>query len=823
VVLEDGTVRCWGWNDFGQLGNGSLTSTEVPQFVASLFTSNDRPADVRAVVAGAIHTCALRIDTIACWGSNESGQLGDNTTTDRTRAVHLGIIGATDLALGFSHTCALLQNGRVRCWGDNTFGQLGTGNRTPQIRATTAANVSNLTDAVAIGAGLFHTCAVRVNGNVVCWGSNANGQLGNNAKEGQCDPGISSCGQTTPQAVVNLSQAVDVVAGETHSCALRADGSVRCWGNNESGQLGDGTFAESLDATTVSDLDNVKAVAAGWHHTCALNASGNVFCWGNNFSGQLGDDTSDNRGEPVPVLDLPIDVIGLAAGNTHACVQRANGTLNCWGFNDFGQLGAQPVGVVSTDPFTVANISGNVPAVTIDAGPFHTCGIRGNAAVVCWGTNVSGELTGAAGAVANQNPIGPTPALTNAAAVAGGTQHTCVLLTNGTVTCWGRVNTTIQAPATVAGLDNVVALAGGDLFRCALLADGTVRCWGEGSLGQLGNGTTDQTAPVQVNNLSNVVAITVGIAHACGIRANGTVRCWGANGSGQLGNNTTTTGATPDHVGVNSLNNARAVAGGAAHTCAIRVTGAVVCWGLNSSGQLGTGNTTSSSVFVPVVNQLRTNLTTVTQTTIVANDIAAGSFHTCITGGNTRTICWGANADLQVGMANLSGSTRHEIPSLVVMEPVARGRSMIVAGAAHSCALTPSGAPVCWGDSQFGQNGRTTDNSSPLTIGSFLVNIAPTATLAGHAGTAKLIVVANCLVSQHFTVDVQVQQGGVSGTGHDAGRCEGGLSEYAITVPAGGRKGFAAGPAVATATVVIRENGQIVDTQTWTRQINIQP
>jgi alpha-tubulin suppressor-like RCC1 family protein len=824
AVADDRTVRCWGWNDFGQVGNaGNLA--EVATSVSGLFTSQNRPPDVLTVVAGAIHTCAVRVDTIACWGANESGQIGDNTTIDRFGAVHLAIVGAIDVALGISHTCALLQNGSVRCWGDNTFGQLGTGNRNPQIRATTATNVSGLTDAVALGAGLFHTCAVRVNGQVVCWGYNGSGQLGNNAKEPPCDPSVAPCGQTTPSTVLNMSQAVDVVAGETHTCALRANGRVRCWGNNESGQLGDGTFAESLDATEVEDLENVKVISAGWHHSCALTASGNTLCWGANFNGQLGNDSRDASGVPVFVLDLPIDAVDLASGNTHSCVLRAMGSLSCWGSNEFGELGSPPVGPPSEDPRTVLNISGNIPALSIDAQGNHTCAVRGTSAVVCWGSNSDGQLTGIASTTPQRNPVAPFPAVTNVIAAAAGSNHTCVLFANGTVSCWGRMGGTVSAPTPVAGLDNVVAIAGGGDFRCALRADGTVRCWGEGSAGQLGNGTADSLAPVEVNSLSTVVAISVGSAHACAIRANGTVRCWGSNGSRQLGNENTTAVAVPDHVAVSGLSNARAVAAGGLHTCAIRATGRVVCWGANGLGQLGTGNTTASPTFVPVVNQLRTNPTTVTQTTIVANDIAAGSGHTCITGGSLRTICWGANSELQVGMANVAGSPlRHEIPALVVgQEPAARGRTMIAVGGNHSCALMPNGVPVCWGDAQFGQNSGTQDSSTPLFVSSFLVNIAPAATLAGRGGTAKLIVVANCLPGQHFTMDVQVQQGNIVGTGHGAGRCEGTLLEYPVTVAAQGRNGFAAGAAVGAATIVIRENGKIVETHDWTRQITIAP
>ena len=135
----------------------------------------------------------------------------------------------------------------------------------------------------------------------------------------------------------------------------------------------------------------------------------------------------------------------------------------------------------------------------------------------------------------------------------------------------------------------------------------------------------------------------------------------------------------------------------------------------------------------------------------------------------------------------------------------------------------PNGAPVCWGDGASSQNGGTQDTSSPRFISSFLVNISPAATLAGHRGTAKLVVVANCLPGQHFTMELQLQQGSVFGTGHGAGRCEGALTEYPITVAAHGPKGFVAGAAVGAATIVIRQNGQVVETHDWTRQITIAP
>ena len=126
IVRDDGLIQCWGWNGFGQLGDSTHNDRTVPgEAVVGLSPAINRPADALAITAGPVHTCALRLDTVACWGDNISGQIGDNTRTERTRAVHLAVSGAIGLALGIDHTCALLQTGRVRCWGDNTVGRAG--------------------------------------------------------------------------------------------------------------------------------------------------------------------------------------------------------------------------------------------------------------------------------------------------------------------------------------------------------------------------------------------------------------------------------------------------------------------------------------------------------------------------------------------------------------------------------------------------------------------------------------------------------------------------------------------------------------------------
>ncbi|MEX2621811.1 MAG: S-layer homology domain-containing protein, partial [Egibacteraceae bacterium] len=248
------------------------------------------PLGSDAVAAGLRHTCALRQGgTVACWGWNVTGQLGDDTNTDRLTpvAVH-GLNDALALTAGSAHTCALRQGGTVACWGRNASGQLGDDTNTDRL---TPVAVHGLNDALALTAGSAHTCALRQGGTVACWGRNASGQLGDDT----------TTDRLTPVAVQGLDDAVGLTAGGGHTCALRGGDTVACWGWNEFGQLGDDTTTDRLIPVAVHGLDDVVALIAGGGHTCALREGDTVACWGDNLSGQLGDDTNTDRLTPVAV------------------------------------------------------------------------------------------------------------------------------------------------------------------------------------------------------------------------------------------------------------------------------------------------------------------------------------------------------------------------------------------------------------------------------------------------------------------------------------------------------------------------------------------
>jgi alpha-tubulin suppressor-like RCC1 family protein len=342
--------------------------------------------------------------------------------------------GITAVAVGLSHTCSLNTSGGVLCWGDNSFGQLGNGTRTVGATNPFPRNVNGLATGVqAIATGDVHTCALTAGGGVKCWGSNAYGQLGDGTTDAQLAPidvtglisdvqaitaggshtcalttagGVKCWGDlaTTPQDVPGLTGGVSAIAaGFAHTCAI-VGGGVQCWGANDTGQLGNGTTTSSATPVDVTGLSSgVKAIAAGGApvdrftsggHTCAVTTGGGVQCWGWNDAGQLGDDTNMNRLTPVNVTGLGSGVQDVTAGDKHTCAitgDIAAGTsgLRCWGDNRYGQLG-----VGTTEPYaTPVQVGGFTSGVqTADAGSAHTCAVTAGGGLKCWGRNASGQV-----------------------------------------------------------------------------------------------------------------------------------------------------------------------------------------------------------------------------------------------------------------------------------------------------------------------------------------------------------------------------------------------------------------------------------------------
>ncbi|MGH7893161.1 MAG: hypothetical protein ACREQL_00750, partial [Candidatus Binatia bacterium] len=396
--------------------------------------------------------------------------------------------GATGLAAGADHACALTSAGGVLCWGANYYGQLGDGTATYHL---TAGDVSGLTSGVeALAAGSYHTCALMTAGSAMCWGYNAFGQIGD---------GTTTTPRLTAVYVIGLTSGVAALAaGNSHTCALTSAGGVKCWGYNGSGQLGDGTTTTPrLTPTDMSGLTSgVVALEAGDLHTCALTSAGGVKCWGDNGNGQLGDGTQTPRLTAVDVSGLMSGVTAVAVGSYHTCALTSAGGVRCWGDNTFGQLGD---GTTATPRLTAVDVSGLTSGVTaVAAGSYHTCALTSAGGVKCWGYNGNGQLGDGTTTTPRVTAVDVSGLTSGVTAVAAGIYHTCALTNAGGVKCWGYngdgelgdgTQTPALTPIDVSGLTSgVTALAAGDLHTCALTSAGGIKAWGNNGNGELGNG-----------------------------------------------------------------------------------------------------------------------------------------------------------------------------------------------------------------------------------------------------------------------------------------------------------------------------------------------
>jgi len=349
--------------------------------------------------------------------------------------------------------------------------------------------------------------------------------------------------------------AKSVSVGATYACALVDDGSLRCWGDNSCGQLGNGSFASSPVPVKVKGITNALVVSAGDCHTCAVLSSGAIQCWGSNARGELGDSQWTRSAVPMPVVGITNAVAVTTRGNAFTCALLADGTASCWGKEDYGELGSG-VTMDQAEPMQVANIA---DGIAIQSGSSHTCVVSKSGAVQCWGRDMDGQI-GDGRLGNNINATTPVSVLgvKSAVAIACGSAHACVILDDQTVTCWGSnagppystIAWTISAtPLPVVSLAGVLAVAGGYESSCALLDDGTLRCWGNNANGELGDGTTrDRSSPVAVAGLSHAIAVSAGMVQTCALLDSGGIRCWGGNSYGQLGDGTTTDSPTPVNV-----------------------------------------------------------------------------------------------------------------------------------------------------------------------------------------------------------------------------------------------------------------------------------
>jgi len=547
AILATGAVRCWGAGGGGRLGYGNTSSvgdTERPSSAGDV----DLGGIAIQIAAAGLHTCAV-LDTgaVRCWGSAQQGRLGhanladigDDETPRTAGDVDIGG-PVTQIATGAAHTCAIVA-GHVRCWGAAAHGRLGHGGASITIgddETPAARPVLQLGGpADQITAGGDHACALLTGGNVVCWGSNANGQNGNPTRDAIGD-------DETPGAAGPIAlggSAVEIAAGSQHTCARLTTGAVRCWGFGSSGRLGYANTTSIGNNETPSSAGDIilgaaaTAIALGTNHTCAVIAGGAVRCWGSNTKGQLGYANTTPIGDTqTPASVIPVVVGGavaqLALGNARTCALLTAGTVRCWGDNATGVLGYGNMITIGDDEDPAAagdldiEIGHKVTQLTY-AGA-HGCALLDDGSVRCWGSGTDGQLGhGSTNTIGNNETprsAGPVQVGGTVTKLAAGANHTCALLSGGGVRCWGlgaggRLgygNTATigdnELPLSAGTVDiggTAIDIAAGDSHTCAVLSDRTVRCWGDdhgtGLLGQaIVNDIGDDETPASVGDVA---------------------------------------------------------------------------------------------------------------------------------------------------------------------------------------------------------------------------------------------------------------------------------------------------------------------------------
>jgi len=583
AAMESGVVKCWGRNDWGQLGDGTTEASTIPVEVQGLSGS------MVGVAAGMSHTCAASDSgTVQCWGSHKVGQLGDPgrpKTGDPSPTTVVNLTRVVTLDAGDHHTCALVNGGSVECWGEGQNGQLGDGRMMQSATPVEVEGLGGNVTSMAVGGN--HTCAVLTAGGAQCWGSDFSAQLGD---------GRARTTSAVPVQVVGLPQSVSAVgAGREHTCAVLGSGNVACWGADDYGQVGDGT---TRTPTQVKGLvDGAVAVSAGGLHTCALDASGSVLCWGHNLQGQQGDGTTIGRATAT-LAALPGKADAVSAGGGHTCALMAENGVMCWGNNQSGQLG-DPFAGIRRIPIEIAGLTN---ATAVASGSRHSCALMDGGGVKCWGSNDFGQLGN------DSKPFSLTPidvvGVSDAIAIDAGQDRSCAVMQNGNVKCWGAAdlgNGTSKSgpiPVDVINLEGPArAVSVGYWSNCLLLRSGSAQCWGWNGGGALGDGTFNKWhySPVAVTSLSLGVAVVTGGGHACGLTAKGEMLCWGSNVHGQLGveasNECFPVGGpcSTTAVTVPGLDGVTEISAGHGHTCAVAASAGVKCWGSNSFGQIGNG------------------------------------------------------------------------------------------------------------------------------------------------------------------------------------------------------------------------------------------
>jgi len=707
------------------LGTNVVTVSAVSGTNSTQVSFSEASFGVGHIFAGFFTSYGVLDGVLWSWGSNNQGQLGHGDVSDRwTPFVVTGISNVVTVAAGQEHTVAMDASGKLWAWGRNDNGEVGDGTNT-QRKFPVA--VTNLTGVLSFSCGNLFTLAVKTNGTVWAWGYNAHGQLGDGG----------SGDNPVPTQIPNFTNVVAVAGGmDNYSLALKSDGTVWGWGDNDNGQLGTGG-GTVFTPVQVSGLSNIVAIAAGQDHALALGTNGVIWSWGLNSSGQLGIGNTSSHSTPVQITGFS-NVVSIAAQANNSFAVKNDGSMWLWGGGSYGQFGdgattnrlapqllsaisnvvafcpgnssmaLKTDGTVWTSGYAADGELGNGyntnqalfaqalyvalapkvsrPAFSPDGGEFLT---DQSVIVSCATAGVDLHFT-----TNGAEPSVSDPTVSNGSSVSlSGTRLLRVkgfkagLLSSDSKSAWFHTN-------------NSGLLYEGLYSSYILTTNGVVWAWGSNDYGQLGTGdAVDRWIPLAAAGATNVVAVSAGQQHTVALKSDGTLIAWGRNDEGEVGDGTGVQRFSA--VAVTNLSGVKTFSCGNLFTMAVKTNGTVWSWGYDTQGQLGDNG--GSNQGAPILVSGLTN--------IVA--VAGGVDNYGLALKSDGTVwSWGADGQGQGGSSQPDGLVTPRLIS-ALYDIVA-----IAAGQDHGLALKADGTIMAWGRNAEGQLGlgNTTAHIIPVAV-----------------------------------------------------------------------------------------------------------
>jgi alpha-tubulin suppressor-like RCC1 family protein len=709
-----GNVWCWGSNGRGELGLAAkdLLLSPVPVKVPL-------PGRMRRVSAGQGFSCALGEDgSIHCWGAWK-GDSKDQTLPTQISAPGDVYVQIASAYIGRS--CAVRNDGAALCWGSNNSGYLGNGQLGGPAADKPSQVIGLTSDVAQVTAGLGHACARKTNGEVWCWGWQYNGTLGQpDLAELTCNDAGTDC-NATKAVNTGVTNAVDIAAGGTSTCAVMKDGTVSCWG----GGMTHVALASVVNSAAPLQVPGVAGATRVWtsgSNACALLSGGVLACWGYNQSGSLArtdmnyDYELDGKIKTLPPLPAKTNagVIDVALETGTMCVRKDDGHVACFGENFEGQRGD---GTTTDSAVPIEVVAAGKDNAQVVVGSSTTCVRKVSGTVQCWGYNQNSEL-----AVGNVHTV-TTPTdvagISGVTQLIGGDEGRCAVTNAGAdYSCWGVSQAGelgIAGPYTVVSTPTKIAFLGStrrqlrftSAHACVTNTDDTLDCYGKNQDWQLGREIPAASSdPLRVESLGATVAEAVPGGTYTLVRTTANKVFWfGWKGQGVLGAKS----ATPIEATALGTDVAELATGVGNHGCARKTNGTVMCWGYGNDGALGDGNFVfeSGPVVVADLND--------------AVELAVGIRHACARRTNGEVVCWGSLREGMVGDGRLAPAVS-DVALASAPKPVAvKGLSNVVqiaASASHSCARTSDGAIHCWGSNGYGQlgNGKSHFDGTPSTV-----------------------------------------------------------------------------------------------------------